>query len=72
MAVEYVFEPEGWDVIDPRSNQPERGTRVVKTQPFGTPRNGTFDHCFVADAETGQFYGLVSLRSLKRVKKAKA
>jgi hypothetical protein len=63
----YRFEPVGWDVFDRRANQPERGTLVVKTQPFGTPRNGTMGHTFVADAETGRFYGLVLLNSLKKV-----
>ena len=64
----FVFEPVGWDVFDRRKNQPEPGTRVRKTQPFGTPKNGTMGHVFVEDAETGEFYGLVMAKSLKRVK----
>jgi len=66
-AAVYIFEPVGLDVFDRRSNQPERGTRVVKVQPPGCPRNGTMGHCFAADADTGAFYGLVLLNSLKRV-----
>ena len=65
MAKRYRFEPVGLDVFDRRANQPPRGTIVVKTQPFGTPRNGTMGHCFVKDAETDEFYGLVLLASLE-------
>lgn len=61
----YVFEPVGLDVWDRRMGQPERGARVVKVQPAGCPRNGTMGHCFVADAETGDFRGLVLLASLR-------
>jgi hypothetical protein len=64
----YVFEPVGLDRFDRRPHQPTAGTRVVKTQPSGCPRNGTMGHCFVADADTGTFYGLVLVNSLKRVK----
>ena len=62
----YEFRPVGWDVFDRRASQPEPGTRVVKTQPAGCPRNGTMGHCFVADAQTGAFYGFVLVASLKR------
>lgn len=64
----YEFRPVGWDVFDRRENQPEPGTLVVKTQPYGTPKNGTMGHCFVKDAKTDQFYGLVMVGSLRRVK----
>lgn len=61
----YTFEPVGWDIFDRRVDV-EPGTRVVKTQPYGCPRNGTMGHCFIADADTGEFYGLVLVNSLKR------
>lgn len=61
----YRFQPVGLDIFDRRENQPEPGALVVKTQPSGTPRNGTMGHCFVADAETGAFYGLVLVASLQ-------
>lgn len=61
----YVFEPVGLDSFDARPNHPTRGTRVVKTQPYGTPRNGTMGHTYVQDAETGDFYGLVLTASLR-------
>ena len=60
----FTFEPVGLDVFDRRAGQPERGTRVVKYQPYGCPKNGTMGHCFIKDAETGEGYGLVLLNSL--------
>lgn len=65
-ATVYTFRPVGWDVFDRRANQPEPGTRVIKVQPHGCPRNGTMGHCFVADAASGAFYGLVLIKSLQR------
>jgi hypothetical protein len=61
----YVFKPVGLDVFDRRSHQPKPGTVVVKTQPYGCPRNGTMRHCYVEDAATGAFYGLVLEASLQ-------
>lgn len=62
----FVFEPVGLDVWDRRRYQPEPGARVRKTQPAGCPRNGTMGHCFVEDADTGSFYGLVMVASLQK------
>jgi hypothetical protein len=63
----YVFHPVGMDLFDRRPHQPIPGTVVVKTHPgHGAPRNGTMGHCYVADAETGRFYGLVLVNSLVR------
>jgi hypothetical protein len=62
----YRFEPVGVDVWDRRAYQPAAGARVVKVQPYGCPKNGTMAHTYVKDAETGQFYGLVLLASLKK------
>lgn len=67
MSASYRFEPVGADVWDRRRNQPEPGAVVVKTQPAGCPRNGAMGHVFVADAETGAFYGLVLKNSLVRI-----
>lgn len=64
----YIFDPVGLDRFDPKPQQPEAGTRVVKTQPYGAPRNGTMGFTYVQDAETGQFYGLVLLNSLTATK----
>jgi len=63
----YVFHPVGLDIFDRKKHQPAPGTRVVKTQPIGCPRNGTMGHCYVNDAETGKFYGLVLENSLEKV-----
>jgi hypothetical protein len=60
----YVFQPVGVDRFDPHDLTPPPGTEVVKTQPVGCPPNGTMGHCYVEDAETGEFYGLVLLASL--------
>lgn len=54
------------DIFDARSKwHPERGTLVVKCSGgAGAPPNGTMGHCFVKDAVTGEFYGLVLVKSL--------
>ncbi len=62
----YIFDPAGVDVFGWRPHQPEPGTRVVKVHPPGCPPSDTMGHAFVADAESGTFYGLVSLASLRR------
>lgn len=64
----YRFEPVGFDAFAPHAKTPAAGTLVVKTQPVGCPRNGTMGHTYVEDATTGEFYGLVLVNSLKRVK----
>jgi hypothetical protein len=61
----YRFEPTGMDAWDKRPHHPPAGTVVQKTQPPGTPRNGTMGHSFVENAATGEFHGLVSNASLK-------
>lgn len=66
MTQRYIYRPVGLDVWDRRPNQPEPGTVVVKTQPSGCPRNGTMGHCYVKDAVTGMFYGLVLVNSLEK------
>ena len=60
----YRFEPVGWDIYDAHANTPPAGTVVQKYQPFGCPKNGTMNHCFVQDAYTGRKYGLVHQNSL--------
>ena len=61
------------DVFRPTKLAPPRGTLVVKTSGGpGAPRNGTMGHTYVADAETGVFYGLVLTNSLVPAGKATA
>lgn len=60
----FVFEAAGMDIFDRRAYTPTDGTLVVKTQPYGCPKNGTMGQCYIADAETGKFIGMVSQKSL--------
>lgn len=61
----YRFEPVGYDRFYAHAGTPTAGTLVQKCQPTGCPRNGTFGHCYVLDADTGTFYGLVQESSLQ-------
>lgn len=61
----YTFKAAGADLWDRRSNTPNDGDKVIKTQPAGCPRNGTMGHCFVATPE-GKFIGLVCEGSLRK------
>jgi len=63
-AARFVFHPTGLDLSDPKPHTPPAGTVVVKTKPHGCPRNGTMGFCYVEDATSGAFYGLVHLTSL--------
>ncbi len=59
----FIFDPVMFDqFVSPTGI--EKGTKVVKTQPFGCPKNGTMGMTYVQDAETGKFYGLVMQNSL--------
>jgi hypothetical protein len=61
----FIYEPVGLDVFDKKMHAPALGARVVKTQPYGCPRNGTMGMCYVQGAESGEFHGLVLLASLR-------
>jgi hypothetical protein len=60
-----VFQPVGVDLWDARPHTPAAGTlvKVVKA-PNGCPPNGTMGHCYIGDATTGAFIGLVLVNSL--------
>lgn len=60
----YTYKPVGLDSWEHKG--PAAGTRVVKCQPAGCPRNGTMGHAYIANAETGEFYGLRLENSLSR------
>jgi hypothetical protein len=62
----YRYEPVLFDMFTKRAVEIPDGARLVKTQPFGCPKNGTMGMCYVEDADTGGFYGLVMLNSLVR------
>jgi hypothetical protein len=65
----YYYIPKGLDILAPSRNAPPLGQVVVKVQPHGCPKNGTFGRCYVEDAGNGTFYGLVLLASLRRIRK---
>ena len=60
-----VFHAVGADRFDRRPHTPADGTivQVIKA-PRGCPPNGTMGHCFIGDATTGAFIGLVLVNSL--------
>ena len=60
----YTFQPVGLDLFHRKDYMPQVGAKVIKTQPYGCPKNGTMGMTYVACAETGKFYGLVNLKSL--------
>lgn len=62
-AKKYVYEPVLFDSLQVTYLEP--GALVVKVQPYGCPKNGTMGMCYVGDAETGQFIGMVCENSLK-------
>lgn len=64
-AKKYTFRASGYDILDRRASTPEDGAQVVKVQPHGCPKNGTFGMVYVADAATGEFIGMVDARSLE-------
>ena len=70
-AKKYVFRAAGMDRFHPYPHTPEDGTIVVKTQPYGCPRNGTMGQCYIADKDTGEFIGMVAEASLTPVKLVK-
>lgn len=62
----YKYEPVGLDIFDPKTPA-KAGQLVIKVEVNGAPKNGTMGHCFIADAETNQFLGLVWQKSLVQV-----
>ena len=56
------FKAVGWDLYDRKVKDGE--VVVPIKSPQGTPPFGTMGHCYVADAQTGEFIGLVMLASL--------
>lgn len=67
-ARKYVYEPVLFDRINPPAMGLEPGATVVKIQPHGCPRNGTMGMTYVGHPETGEFIGMVCLKSLSPAK----
>lgn len=62
---DYLFEPVGLDLFDPKPHQPEPGTEVTPIRPpHGCPNPIPMGMIYVNDAETGEFRGLVMIASL--------
>jgi len=62
----YTFEPTGYDLIMPEHYSATAGQRVRVVQLPGAPRPNTMGQCHIADADTGEFLGMVSTESLTR------
>jgi len=62
---DYVFEPVGWDAIDPHALTPQSGIEVSPIPPPpGCPDPVPMGHVYIQDAETAEFYGLCLIDSL--------
>jgi hypothetical protein len=61
-AKKYRYEPVLFDAT--RVDYVIPGQVVIKVQPHGCPRNGTMGMCYVGEADTGKFLGMVCLNSL--------
>jgi hypothetical protein len=60
-----TYRPVLMDKCSPASRAVE-GQRVKVIKLHGCPPPGTMNHCHVADADTGEFLGLVHVNSLSR------
>ncbi len=58
-----LFDPVGIDIFDRKRNTPTPGAIVTVTQPYGCPKNGTMDHCYV---QGDKGLALVHLNSIIR------
>lgn len=63
----WFFRPSSmsWDVIDKQFDLPFN-TQVQVVQPYGCPKNGTMGHCYISNAKTKAFIGLVQVSSLQK------
>lgn len=59
----FVYKPIGLDLFDPKTKA-KGGQLVIKAEVENAPKNGTMGHCFIADAKSKEFLGLVWLKSL--------
>lgn len=60
----YRYDPVLFDMIMERPVPIPDDALVRKVEKAGCPRNGTMGMCYVENAETGEFYGLVMVKSL--------
>lgn len=60
----YRYDPVLFDVITARKIPIPDGALLRKIELYGCPRGGTMGMCYVENAETEEFYGLVMVKSL--------
>jgi hypothetical protein len=59
----YSYEPQGYDLIDPKTNL-EAGTVVKVGNLPNAPKANVMGQCYVFDIKTGKLIGMVSTQSL--------
>ena len=59
------YVPVLFDMLQGNTADIPAGTVVKVVQPFGCPKNGTMGMCYVDNANTGEFIGLVCVNSLQ-------
>lgn len=68
---EYRYHAEGFDRFDPKCViEPGAVVRVINL--YGAPKANTMGQCYVADAQSGEFIGMVSTASLTPARVATA
>lgn len=60
----YRYDPVLFDMITERKVPIPDDALLRKIELFGCPRGGTMGMCYVENAETEEFYGLVMVNSL--------
>jgi hypothetical protein len=56
--------PNLFDRLQENTRYVPAGLKVRVIQPYGCPKNGTMNQCYVENAETKEFIGLVCIGSL--------
>lgn len=59
-----TFQPVLMDRMAGHLQGVQPGTKVRVIQPHSCPKNGTMGQCYVEDATTGTFIGMVCINSL--------
>lgn len=70
VGAKYVYDPVLIDITDGRTNL-KKGDVVKVINLPGCPKANTMGHCYVGDAATGKFIGMVCTNSLTPLKERK-
>jgi len=62
----YKYVPVFMDKWSDNAGHVPSGTLVKVIQPYGCPKNGTMGMCYVDNADTGEFIGLICINSLQK------